>query len=407
MSPSSILQTIRQNPLILPLYLPSLTFAFCQGLLDPILPLYVDGFGVSYVWIGIVLAGQGVGMLLGDVPAGVLLRHVGQKRAMLLGIGCAALTTVALFWTNTIIIALLCRLIGGFGIALFNIARHAYMAEIITLASRGRAIALFGGVNRIGRFVGPLTSGFVAGAYGLRAPFLLFAGACIVALVLVGRFIQATQPASTPGRATAKLHHSHFLEALKVHYQILTKAGTGQLFAQMIRAGRAIIIPLYAAKVLGLGVEEIGLIIGIAAAVDMTLFYPAGYVMDHWGRKFSIIPCFFIQAIGMGLVPLTGGFTGLLLATVLIGFGNGLGSGTMMTLGADLAPLDSRGEFLGVWRLVGDVGHTGAPIVVGGVANLVGLQMGALAMSGAGLIAVAIFAFWVPETLKKRVIFMK
>jgi MFS family permease len=172
----------------------------------------------------------------------------------------------------------------------------------------------------------------------------------------------------------------------------------------MIRAGRIAIIPLYAADIIGLDVKAIGLIISLASAVDMSLFYPAGWLMDHLGRKYAIVPSFALQALGMCIVPFTGSFAGLLLATALIGFGNGLGSGTMMTLGADLAPQKARGEFLGIWRLIGDGGHTGGPIVVGQVADLVALPTAAWAMAAAGLCAALVFYLLVPEPLKERVL---
>jgi predicted MFS family arabinose efflux permease len=63
------------------------------------------------------------------------------------------------------------------------------------------------------------------------------------------------------------------------------------------------------------------------------------------------VPSFAVMALGVALIPLAGDFEGLLLASVVIGLGNGLGSGAMMTLGADLAPPGATGEFLGVWRL--------------------------------------------------------
>jgi MFS family permease len=103
----------------------------------------------------------------------------------------------------------------------------------------------------------------------------------------------------------------------------------------------------------------------------------------------------------MALIPLTASFGGLIAAACLIAFGNGLGSGTMMTLGADLSPPETRGEFLGVWRLIGDVGASGAPIVAGAVAEILVLPAAALVLSGAGFVAVAVFAFMVPETLAR------
>jgi MFS family permease len=170
----------------------------------------------------------------------------------------------------------------------------------------------------------------------------------------------------------------------------------------MVRSGRRVIIPLYAADVIGLDAQAIGLTMSIAAAVELTTFYPAGIIMDQLGRKFAIVPCFFIQALGLALVPFTGGFASLLFAASLAGFGNGLGSGTMMTLGADLAPQDARGEFLGVWNLIGDVGGTAGPLVAGVVADVLVLQAAALVLAGAGFAAATVFARFVPETLRRQ-----
>jgi MFS family permease len=165
--------------------------------------------------------------------------------------------------------------------------------------------------------------------------------------------------------------------------------------------GRHVVVSLYAADIIGLDVQSVGWILSISAFVDMCMFYPAGLIMDRYGRKYATVPCFAIQAVGMALIPLTGSFSGLLLATVVIGLGNGLGSGTMMTLGADLAPRESMGEFLGLWRLIGDAGHMGSPLVVGGIADLLSLSAATLTISGVGLLAAATFAFLVPETLNR------
>jgi MFS family permease len=132
----------------------------------------------------------------------------------------------------------------------------------------------------------------------------------------------------------------------------------------------------------------------------MLLFYPVGVIMDRWGRKFAIVPSFIVQGIGLALIPLTSGFYSLAAVAGLIGFGNGLGSGTMMTLGADLAPADSRGEFLGMWRLIGDVGFMLGPSVAGLVAASLTLPAAALVMGSSGLVASLIFLFLVPETAK-------
>jgi len=372
------------------------------GLLIPILPIYAKELNASYGLVGLVLAGQGLGMLLGDVPAGVLQRRLGQKGTMLLGIGCTLASTVALFWANAVYVAVLLRLLSGFGQALWSVSRHAYIADAVRVENRGRAIALFGGTMRIGRFVGPTLGGFVAARAGLRAAFFLFGALYAVTLALVAVAVREVSHADRSHPARAGRQDGHLLAVLRAQLRVLSAAGAGQLFAQAIRAGRSVIIPLYAADVIGLDVDAIGYIVSISSAIDMLLFYPAGWIMDHLGRKRAIVPSFALQALGMLLVPFTGTFAGLVLATTLIGFGNGLGSGSMMTLGADLAPTEGRGEFLGVWRLIGDVGSSGGPLAVGGVADLLTLPMAAWVMCAIGLAAAATFAFLVPETLRTR-----
>ena len=197
--------------------------------------------------------------------------------------------------------------------------------------------------------------------------------------------------------------YRHLFSYLRRNGWVLTPAGFGMICAQTIRAGRQTIIPLYAASILGLDVKQIGLVMGVAAAVDMSMFYPAGYVMDRFGRKFAYVPSFLLQALGMALIPLTGSFAALLAATSLIGFGNGLGSGTMLTLGADLAPPkgEGMGAFLGLWRLIGDTGHTSAPIIVGTIADALSLVPSVYVIAIIGLGAGSILGLFVPETLKK------
>ncbi len=389
-----------RNPLVLPVYVPCLLLMFGNGMLIPILPLYAKTFSASYGLIGLVLAAEGVGRLAGALPAGVLLGSFGRKPSMILGVSCVAVSTLALFWARDIYEVVCLRLVAGVGGSLWHISCHAYLADAAPVFHRGRALSIFGGIHRIGTFAGPAAAGELGRFYGLEAPFLVFGGlASVVVLIAVLSF--ASETSSGPGNVRPGRLRP-LLEIFKTHFRDLATAGSGQLFAQTIRAGRHVVVPLYAADAIGLDVQAIGWIITVSALVDMSLFYPAGHIMDRYGRKFAMVPCFLTQAIAMAAIPFTHSFTGLLLATSLLGLGNGIGAGTMMTLGADLAPGDSIGEFLGAWRLVGETGHTGAPLVVGGIADLVGLSPATFAIAGFGLLAAGTFAFLVPETLTDR-----
>jgi MFS family permease len=155
---------------------------------------------------------------------------------------------------------------------------------------------------------------------------------------------------------------------------------------------------LWGAEQLGLDAGQIGIIVTAGAILDVSMFIPAGMLMDRFGRKVAAVPSFALMALGIGLIPFTRDFTTLLLAAMLVGLGNGLGAGLMMTLGADLAPPGATGEFLGIWRLIGDIGSVAGPLMVGIVASAVGLSGGAWVLALAGWLAVVTLAGLVRET---------
>jgi MFS family permease len=307
-----------------------------------------------------------------------------------------------LLWARSIPELLVYRILGGVGFSLYGVARHAYLAEQIAVGQRGRAVALLGGVFRIGRFAGPAIGGFIATASTLRTPFWMMAALTGFALLVVILFL----PAATVTQQADLQNFKDYLGRLRTvageNGRVLLPVGAGQMLAQMVRTGPSVLFPLYGADVLGLDVAAIGAVLSTGAAVDMTLFYPTGVIMDKYGRKFAIIPSFLLQGIGLALIPLTQSFAGLALVAGLVGLGNGLGSGVMLTLGADLAPPASRGEFLGMWRLIGDTGSTVGPIIGGAIAGWLALPIAAVVMGSSGMLSSLIFATLVPETNRRE-----
>lgn len=401
------IRALRRDPLILPFFVPTLAVALALGLLTPVLPYYAETFGVSYGWVGVLTAAQALGTLLTDLPSGLLISRLGHRRAMVLGLAIGTVASAGLAWAGSIAVALIFRLVSGIGFSLFGIARHAYFTEYSKVSSRGQSLALFGGLVRVGQFVGPMLGGALAAASGFRVPFVVSAILCVPALLCVALFTadrcqpdKLLVPVTLPGERGA--FGGRFWALLGDRAGVLVPAGIGHVFAQVIRSGRNTIIPLYAAGALSLDVDSVGMLMGIAAAVEMVMFAPAGWLMDHLGRKAAIVPSFAIQAVGMALVPLTGGFAGLLACAAAIGLGNGLSSGAMMVLGSDLAPPGARSEFLGVWALIGDAGGTGGPAIVGFAADALSLPVAALSMALAGLAAALTFGVFLPETLQRR-----
>lgn len=370
--------------------------AFTQGLLIPTLPLYATTFGVSFSLVSLAVAAKGIGTLVTDLPSGVMLERFGSRKVMLLGVGVACLSLLLMGLIEDYYVLVLLRLVSGAGTAMWMLSRMAFISEVIPLDVRGRALSAFGGVSRIGVFASPAIGGFVGANLGLQTPFLLAAVLAGVALVITLIYVPESR---TPAQAAHRRPHWRTMaQIVRTYRRDLFVAGSAQILAQMIRAGRELIVPLYGATVLGLDVAAVGVILTVSAAIDMSLFGIAGLLQDRMGRKWASVPSMIILGTGMAMVPLTAGYASLLAAAAIMGLGNGLGSGTMMTLGSDLAPRDAMGEFLGLWRLIGDGGNTGGPLVVGAVADLTGLGLAAIVLAGVGALAASNLAWFVPET---------
>lgn len=382
--------------LILPIYIPAFLLATGGGIVSPTLSIYVKSFELSYTLTTVVLA---VGVL-GNIPAGILVERLGRKPSMLLGLVMIGLSTVGMGMARSFFQLIGAQLIGGVGNALWMLARHAYMTDVIPMANRGRAIALFGGVNRMGTFAGQFCSIFLG--VNLRLPFFIYAGVVILNFFLCIFFIPETRRGTHQTTDKKIPYLKHLLQVSRQHARLLATAGVGQVCVQTLRRGCHIIIPLYADEVVGLSTQQVRSVVMVSSAVDMSMFPIAGFMMDRFGRRFATVPGICIFATGMVLMPFTGSFTWLLLAAVLMRLGNGIASGTMMTLGADLAPREGTGEFLGLWRLTGDFGGSAGPVVVGNLADLFGLSYSGFALGGIGYLAVGIFLWLVPETLKKE-----
>lgn len=366
----------------------------------PVLPVYATTLTDAYFLIGIILAAMAFGRVFGSFPSSWLLQNVGIKQTMLIGIATSLIPMIFLYFAKNLWITIALLFVVGIGFSIYSISRHAYITVVIPLETRGRSISLLGGVFRMGNFIGPLIGGWVATVYDLPTAFLAYVVIALLSFYFVWQFMLNVD-GEIPIKDDAPPSKSYW-QMLDDNKKIITSAGFGQIFAQLTREGWRVLIPLYGANVLQLDVGTIGLVMAIGAALDMLFFFVSGIIMDKFGRKWAIVPSFTIQGLGIALILLTSNTLTLGFVAALIGFANGLSSGTMMTIGSDLAPQTLRGQFLSTWHFIGDMGAVSGPVIVGSIAQVMVIQVSVLSIAGAGFGAALLFALFVPETLKRR-----
>ena len=121
-----------------------------------VLPLYVLAIGGTLAESAMIIGLKGVGMMLADLPAGLLLARFGDKRVML---GAAITSSLALglmtlfpvLWVLTAAAMLL-----GFSHASWLVGRISYVTDATEPGERGRVMSLSAGTIRLGNVIGPL-----------------------------------------------------------------------------------------------------------------------------------------------------------------------------------------------------------------------------------------------------------
>ena len=388
-------QPASSRPLLLGVYGPAFLHAVGFGMLAPAIPLFAQHLGMSLVGIGALVALRGVGAMAADVPAGAISARLGGRRGILIGLTVSALAGLALASSRSPLHLFLAIPLLGVGMATWLTSRITYVADRVASDERGRALATVGGVSRIGMTLGPIVGGLMSQRWGIEAALFGNAGMCALAAGLV-----AFSPSEQRRSASAAAARGSLRRLLWHTRKTLAASASVAVSLVMIRNARQLLVPLWGAS-LGLGLAEIGWVIGLASALDMTLFRPVGMVMDRWGRKWTLLPCLLLLSLCLALFPLTNDFALFLAVALLGGLGNGLGSGAVMTMGADLAPEAHRGEFIGLWRLVSDTGTVAAPAIVGAVAQALGLGAAFLASAGVGVVGACVMAVLVPESLRR------
>ncbi|WP_199521077.1 MFS transporter [Jiangella anatolica] len=376
-------------------YLPSLLFGIGQGAIAPVIPLSARELGGSVAAAGLVVALLGVGKIAGDLPAGLLAVRLGERRAMLLALGVVLAGLAACLAAPSVPVLAAAVVLIGIASSVFGLARHAYVTEAIPFALRGRALSTLGGTQRIGLFAGPFLGAAVMSRLGLAGAYwvhVVVAVAAVVVLLVVPEPPVAGRAAVPAGAGrpdgTARI--------IRRHLPVLRTLGVGALLVGAARAARQVAIPLWGEHI-GLDPATVSLLFGLSGAMEMLMFYPAGYAMDRLGRRWVVVPSMLLLGLSLVLLPLTGGVGAYTAVALLMGLGNGLGSGIIMTIGSDVSPDVSRATFLGAWRLFADLGIGAGPVLVSVVTAMATLGA-AIATAGAvAFVAAVLMGRWVPR----------
>jgi len=400
----------RWRSIVVVVFLPTIVFAMGQFALIPVIPALARGLGTDLGGAALIASMLVVGQLLGDIPSGAIVARIGERRAMLAAAGLALVGAVTLLLApHPAVLGLGVLLIGIAGAA-FGLARHAFMTTYVPLHVRARALSTLGGSNRLGAVAGPFAGAALLTVTGEPASVVaLLATCCFVAagLLLVLRDPAAafTRGPRTRGEAEVGAEATGLWRTLAAKRKVLLTLGIGSAILSGLRQVRQVVLPVWAISI-GLDAPTTSVIIGIAGAVDFSLFFLGGWIMDRFGRLWTILPCGLGLSAGLIALAFThdldariGWFVGIAL---FLAIANGVGSGILMTLAADLADRRNPAPFLGAWRFTTDLGGAGGPVLVTALTAAFSLAIGVATLGVVGIAGAVLMAVFVPRYVASR-----
>ena len=379
------------RPLVFTVYVPTLARGIGMGAAAPVMTLTALDLGASVAVAGLSVALVGLGQVLGDIPAGQLVARVGERASTIGGTTVGLIGVLLCLLAPNVLVLCAALLIVGLSNAVWGLAQMTYMAEAIVFERRARAMSLFGGAMRLGFFVGPFLGALAILGMGTRGGFAVQ----FVAFLLAGWMMARTPLPGVGGPTPVAAAPLSLIGVGRLHHRVLLTLGAGSLLMGAARASREVILPLWANHI-GIGAATASLLFGIGAALELVFAYPAGHLMDRFGRSPVAVPSLAILSVAYLAVPLTYSTITLGAVAIAMGIGNGIGNGVIMVLGADVAPAAIRSEFLAAWRLTHDGGAFGGPLLIGTLATAAPLAVAALTIGGVAALGATVMARYIP-----------
>jgi MFS family permease len=369
------------------------------GAIVPVVALYARSFGVRQAAIGVAIAVYGLARVLLAVPVGKLTDVLGRRAALALGGVVTAGGNLLCAYAPSFSVFVAGRFIAGGGAALVLIAGQIVLADITTPARRGRVMAIYQGVFLFAVGVGPYPGGLLAERFGLAAPFVIYAGAGLVASAVAWLSIRETrQPRVSAEAVATPPPFAAQVRLLTTHRGFVLVSLVGFVNA-VVRTGALFnVVPVLARDRLLLGTDRIGFGLALASVAGLALAYPAGVLVDRYGRKTVIVPATAAAGLSMLVFLLASSYAGFLTGCMLWSVAVGVSGAAPAAYAADVAPPGMNAAAMSTFRMLSDVGYVLGPIALGAVTDLSGADA-ALTTAAALMLAVAaLFARFAPES---------
>lgn len=335
-----------------------------DGIVSPLLPLYIKDMGVTGIWLGIVVAATFVSNSIAVPIIGRLSDRKARKPFLAAGFLAAALISLTYIWAKDAALLTAVRFVHGAIGALIAPIALAYLGDLSPAGEEGKWMGYSNASFFSGFGLGPFVGGLLSEHFGMTASFLTMSSLNAFAFLVAFIFLP-------------EVKHRKEMEKEQVSLKELSGSNTVRgLFsfrmAQALGFGSIqTFLPIFAAAI-GLRTSTIGMLLSINI-LAVTLFTPpVGILADRVSRRLLTVLGGVLLSLFLATIPMAGSFWPLLLILLA----QGLSSSLCVTASSAIIVEEGRrfgmGTMMSMQFLAQGIGMALGPIVSGGIAEALG-----------------------------------
>jgi MFS family permease len=332
---------------VLPVILATALTAAGNGMMATFVPVRLDMAGADQNAVGTVVTAYALGMLLGCIFSGHVIRAVGHMRAFAAFAAVGTIATLLMSGWIAVPSWLLLRLVAGFFTTAMFTTAQSWLNEVAATEQRGRIMALFYLSYTVSLGLGALVINRVPA--DTTAPFLIHAGlyAASVIPIALTRLERPTPP-------------ERIAVALRAVYRISPAGLVGAFVSGSLGMTLLGVGPMYGTAI-GLSAGEIALTMAALQGGNLAIQWPLGWLSDRLDRRYVIAGAA-AGIIAVSAAILAAGETALALLVLLFGVWGGLAESIYAISTAHANDRTPPGDFVVVSSTVLVVWATGSSI---------------------------------------------
>ncbi len=334
------------------LYLIVFLLSLGGGITTPVIPLYAQSIGASYMDLGLIGSSYALIYTFLALPSGTFSDKIGRLITIILSISLFGIAAFSYLLAKEVKYLIFIRGLEGLAWSLFWPSIEALTTEISGSRVIGKTVGLSTTFYGIGFLVGSFFSGLVVDYYGFFIAFVLYFIFSIITLPLTMGIRKS--PSSKKLKETLNVN------------KITLSATSIVSFSYSITLG--VLLTLFPAYARGLGISP--LLIGILFTSfwlgRIVSFLYAGQLSDKLGRETILLPALVGIAMTTLLIGLVKDFWILLVIILITGISTGAIFPVSIALIADVTLPSKRGMAMGLFEASSGLGmFTGS--ITGGI----------------------------------------